>query len=118
MTDTYQNAVDGAYKNNMPYPSRPKKPVLKDQTPAAARAYADELEAYAEDVKQYEEERRAYGAESARLEAKFRDDLEAEHDTKGHPKADMLYSMAYDRGHSAGMSEVANYYDELSQLIK
>jgi len=62
--------------------------------------------------------RAAYGAETARLEALFRSDLEDEHDMKGHPKANMLFSKAWSLGHSAGYSEVANYYDDLVDLVK
>lgn len=58
-----------------------------------------------------------YRAETARLEAEFKADLEREYGFVGHPKADAIYALAWDYGHSAGYSEVAMYYDELAQLL-
>lgn len=45
-------------------------------------------------------------------------ELAKEHGLTGHPKANLLYSMAYDRGHSAGMLEVAEIYETLADLLK
>lgn len=45
-------------------------------------------------------------------------ELAKEHGLTGHPKANLLYSMAYDRGHSAGMEEVADIYGTLADLLK
>jgi hypothetical protein len=60
----------------------------------------------------------AYSQETARLEAQFRRDLEDEYSVADHPKASMLYSKAWQLGHSAGLGEVASYYDDLVDLIK
>ena len=45
-------------------------------------------------------------------------ELEKEHGLTGHPKASTLFYIAYDKGHSAGMAEVANIYTTLSELLK
>ena len=44
--------------------------------------------------------------------------LEARHGLTGHPKADKLYSLAWDMGHSAGYGEVENYYSDMADLLK
>jgi hypothetical protein len=62
-------------------------------------------------------ERSIYRIENARLLEVFRKDLEHEYGMIGHPKADVLWRLAYDRGHSAGYNEIYNEYDELSVLI-
>ena len=35
----------------------------------------------------------------------------------GHPKADQVFSKAYEMGHSSGLYEVFNYLIELSELF-
>lgn len=60
----------------------------------------------------------AYGAETARLEAQFKQDLFVELGIVGNPQADKLYSIAWAHGHSAGYSEVLSYAWDLVDLIK
>ena len=45
-------------------------------------------------------------------------DLEAFYGMRGHPKAALLYGKAWEMGHHAGLQEVANYYDDLVELVK
>jgi hypothetical protein len=58
-----------------------------------------------------------YRAETSRLHDKFKADLEEEFGVVGNPKADLLFSIAWEHGHSAGYSEVYNYYSEFVVLI-
>lgn len=44
--------------------------------------------------------------------------LEKQFHIVGHPKADKLYSLAYDFGHASGYDEVEYFYAELIELIK
>lgn len=60
----------------------------------------------------------AYHAESCRLSENFIKALEEEHGMTGHPKASILYSKAYERGHSSGLYEIANAYFDLLELAK
>ena len=64
------------------------------------------------------EQRRAWRAEESAIEQRFRADLEVEFGMKGHAKADLLWRMAWDRGHSSGLQEVFQEYRELSELVK
>lgn len=43
--------------------------------------------------------------------------LEAKHGLSGHPKADKLYALAWDMGHSAGYHEVEIYYADMADLL-
>lgn len=60
----------------------------------------------------------AYRIEEGRLWNEFTAALHAEHGMTDHPKASLLYAKAYEMGHSAGMSEVANYYVDLIELVR
>ena len=117
--DVWTKLEANAYRNRDPYPERPRKPVLsKDATPAQIRAYADALEAYDSQLVEYRALVAAWNAHSVALEGEFRRDLEITYDMVGHPKADLLYDKAYEKGHSGGMQEVANYYSDLVELVK
>ena len=56
--------------------------------------------------------------EEAELLAMFKADLEVEHGMIGHPKADIMYSKAWEEGHGSGLYEVALCYENLVELIK
>jgi hypothetical protein len=62
--------------------------------------------------------RQAYVAESRRLEAQFKADLEKGFDVVGNPKTDECFKLAWEYGHSAGFKEVYSYYCDLVLLIK
>lgn len=59
-----------------------------------------------------------YNQETSNLIAKFKVDLEKEFDTTDNPKAKECYDLAWQWGHSSGLSEVYNYYYDLVDLIK
>ena len=61
--------------------------------------------------------RKAYGEENGRLQEMFYQDCCEDHDCD--PDSDLsrlIYSEAYDRGHSAGYSEVYNYFDSVASF--
>jgi hypothetical protein len=110
--------ANGDYTVKITYPQSPSKPTLPIKaTPAQHREYADKLEAYEAAKAQQRVARDAYYAEQNRLEKQFREDLEEQYGMKGHPKADKLFSKAWQMGHSNGYGEVANYYDDLHELV-
>lgn len=61
--------------------------------------------------------RDAYRNEQDRLMNLFKHDLEVEHAVEANPKKDKLFELAWSLGHAYGYSEVANYYQELVELI-
>ena len=45
-------------------------------------------------------------------------ELEKEHSVVDHPKADLLFELAWSQGHSSGLEEVRLVYAEMVDLIK
>ncbi len=70
------------------------------------------------DLEAWRAARNAYSEEAARLQAEFKVDLIEEHGVTGHPKAERVFNLAWEYGHSSGLSEVADYFDDLVGLIK
>jgi hypothetical protein len=48
----------------------------------------------------------------------FKQDLFAEHGVENNPKRDMCYTIAYQKGHSAGYSEIASEFGDIVCLIQ
>lgn len=119
--DVWEKLETNAYRNPDPMPQKPRKPMLTFATVESStqvREYADRLDEYEILMKSHREVMASYNARSAALEAEFRHDLEVYFGMVGHPKADLLYHKAYERGHSGGMQEVANHYSDLVDLVK
>ena len=62
--------------------------------------------------------RQAYGAETARLIQLFQDDLFEEYGVTDNPKRFKAYDLAWEHGHSSGLSEVVSFFEDLVDLIK
>ena len=104
------------------YPTKPKKNPLLDKragtlTAQELAAVYPELVAYQEATDAYQAQKTAYYQYQRDYEAFFKSTLETEHGVVGHPKADFLYSKAWEMGHSAGYNEVANYYSDFAELL-
>ena len=56
-------------------------------------------------------------SEQARLEAEFREELFRDLKIADHPKRDLLFQKAWDRGHASGYAEVYNVALDLVDLI-
>ena len=120
---TYQKFQDGEYTNKTPYPTKPVEPAVlrkraKELTNDELTSLAEITRAYDDAKAAYEVARREHGAENGRLTALLQADLEAEYGVTGHPKAAMLWSKAYDRGHAYGMGEVISVWTDLVELIQ
>lgn len=83
---------DGFYQTKLPYPGMK----VPRQDPA----------------------RVAYAEDSGRLFELFKKDLFEEYGLTGHPKADMAFSIAWDMGHSSGLSEVDIYFAQIAPLLQ
>ena len=77
----------------------------------AIASYEAALQARTEAVKQ---RRRA----AHDLMDQFQKDLEECEGLVGHPKAPKLFSIAWDRCHSGGFSDVAGCYSEMADLLR
>ncbi len=67
---------------------------------------------------EWKDDKRAYHLDQARLQDIFKHDLFEEYGVEGNPKAERCYAMAWEHGHSSGLSEVSIYFAELVTLIK
>ena len=61
---------------------------------------------------------KAYWEDQRRFTEQFKKDLFEELGITNNPKAEKLYSISYDLGHSSGFSEVYNYAQDLVELIQ
>jgi len=108
----WDNLRDGKYENKVPY-SLEKVPVDEDKmTVRQAREHVES------EKQRQRDQRRVYQEEEGRLRDLLRYDLEVENVVTGHPKANLLWSMAWDRGHSGGYSDVISNYEDLVELVK
>jgi hypothetical protein len=120
------NVVDriraGEYKSKVPWPKTPEKPVVLSKRvmdlSAADMANLAQVKArYDADMQTYREQKQLYSQSEQQGVAKLRDDLEREYGLSGHAKAGLLWSKAWEHGHSSGLEEVAHWYDDLSELV-
>jgi hypothetical protein len=84
---------------------------LKEKFPGAVIQLCLDHEAFKEHRTQYERESNA-------LHEEFRDDLFEFYGVTDNPKRFTCYTMAYERGHACGLSEVHGYFSNLVELIK
>jgi hypothetical protein len=70
------------------------------------------------DKERYNEEVARYRESQKRLDKEFKDDLFEHLGITNNPKANDLYHIAYELGHSSGFSEIANYAYDLVKLIR
>ena len=107
----YDKIQNGYYENKTPY-TIDEFPVDDDMTVREAR---EQKEAW----KQAKIDQRAfYRRAEADITRLFQSDLEEEFGVKDHPKAELLWQMAWDRGHSSGYESVYYEYSDLVDLIK
>ena len=113
----------GEFKPTIDYPVQPKTPaILKRQvsdltdleiaTITQLRAdHTAALAVYSGNLKTYREQ-------DSDGYTRFRIALAEDNGVTGHPKEGMLYAKAWEMGHSNGLSEVANVYEDLVELIR
>lgn len=107
------------YRNKIPYPERPKKPILLHKATAKeAREYAEKLAAYEDRMVEWHDLITEYKKEDSRLYWQFKNDLLKELGITDHPKAQRLFDIAWDKGHSMGYSEVYSEAEELADLLR
>lgn len=102
---------------DLAYPQKPPKPV-KAETESWAH-FGKRMDQYEQhDLQAYFQAISLYNLNQARLYSWFQRDLLQVVGVAGHPKAACLYGIAWDKGHAAGLHEVAQWADELSILLK
>ena len=96
---------------------RTEKPKLTVQEKLASEAYRTKRPYPSPTDPNRKALKKAHNEDTARLEDQFRADLFEEYGVSGHPKANLCYSKAWEHGHSAGLSEVALYFEDFVELI-
>ncbi len=113
------------YKNTLLYPKRPIKPILHSSPPNYFRnhtlddfkSYKVAFEAWEKDKERYDELLKEWNIESRMLQRQFRYDAIREAGLADHPKAEMAFDMAWERGHSYGNHDVFSFLMDLADLL-
>jgi hypothetical protein len=107
------------YETKLPYPQKPTKPRLDHATvtSTSAKEHAEHLAEFERLLTQYRADKEAYDKDCEACLAAFKHDLFADLGLKDHPKAEKLYQIAWDRGHSSGLENVYCEASELAALI-
>lgn len=122
--DVREKIAAGFYESKLPVASRvlPKPQMLSKRADELTDLEVINLtrvkKEYEAAVAERKANAKARSADSVRLSDLFRLDVEVENGTRGHPKADKLWNMAYERGHSGGFSEILSEYEDIVGLVK
>lgn len=108
----YDKIARGDYKTKLPYRTDNVPVDEENMTVRQAREHKEAQKA------RWRADREAHNADEARLVVQFQADLEEENGVKGHPKAEKLFDLAWGYGHSSGLNEVMQHYEELVELLK
>ena len=77
----------------------------------------EEFEKKYKEIPYVREKREEYRINCNELNMEFKAALEKEYGIVNHPKADKLWEIAWDEGHSSGYSDVEIYYERFLELI-
>lgn len=121
----HQNMLDGKYSNDLAWPQNTAYQCgcgagygWDSEAKFCSECGADIQEAKAFHFKAIQEEKDAYQEETIRVNALFKQDVFDDLGISDNPKRELLWSKAYERGHSAGMHEVYLIADDLVELIR
>lgn len=116
--DMYDRLRSDEYKNQLTYPTKPKKPLLdRNATSVEAKHYAEVLEQWEKDMDVYREEVKEYRKEENRLYEQIKKDCLEDVGLLNHPKADKAWEWAWEHGHSSGYSEVYQVLCGITDLV-
>ena len=115
---TPQEAAEKAEKaqRKLEYPERPRRAYGSDGESGAS--FDARLDEYDNAVEEWLIRLREYRTLETQVIEVFKRDLLVSLDLTEHPKANRLYAMAWEHGHSSGYAEVAMYAEELAELLK
>lgn len=115
---TPQESAEKAEKayQSLEYPDKPDKPIKVNSETNAD--FGKRLDAYNYEMAEFRERLKLYRESVHKVELRFRADLLEALGIQNHPKANKLYDMAWEEGHSEGYRCVADVAEELAELIK
>lgn len=104
----------------IPYPEYPRRPAFPKSTatPAELRQYADAVEAYNKVRTEWSKESKEYRIKHDEIIDEFKAELFKELGIEKNPKAELLYSIAWQKGHSGGLGDVWAEACDLVELIQ
>jgi len=105
---------------SIPYPDRPKKPVFPcaAATSKQLRSYADEVDVFTKARAEWLEKHKIFTEKQSEIYAEFKAELLKELGIENNPKAELLYSIAWHKGHSGGLCDIWSEACDLVDLIK
>lgn len=106
------NLIAGKYENKVPY-DIDKIPV--DENTMTVKQAREHTES---ETQRARDQRRKHRENEGAMSALVKHDLEIQEGLVGHDKANLLWTIAWDRGHSSGYSDVISVYEELAELLK
>jgi len=126
MSDIYVNIEAGYYSPKFDELRKPTKPTIPQWRPQQTKAeHLADIDAYETALARYEGLRQTYAIEMLRRDkitserhAEFERDLLDNFGITDHPKADRLFALAWQRGHSSGYGEVLSEAEDLVDLIR
>lgn len=108
----------------LPYPSSKKEftrtyvdEKIADFVGTKVQIQAREQELVTEAENLWKLKKEAYQSREDALLAELKHDLFSEHGVLDNPKNEKCFQLAWDEGHSAGLSEVAGYFAKFVELI-
>lgn len=112
---------NGDYKTKLPYPERVPKPLLmrkrvEDLNEGEIASIPQVTADFKATLAKWDVDYTQYRDDQNRLDRQFRDDVEAEFGMTGHPKADVLWSKARERG-DGDTDGTLDAYEDLHELI-
>lgn len=91
---------------------------VNDVYPVESKAYAEALHAHESAAQRYRAAEAERNRRQAELDAEFKRDVLSQIGVLDHPKADTLYELAYQRGHSHGYHGVLDEAEDLAELLR
>ena len=105
--------------SDIQYPKKPVKPTIgRNPTAIEARAFANSLEDYERDLESYKESAKYYEFQRNERHLLFVEEMQKEFNDISSAQFDVIWSEAYDKGHSGGLPEIYNYFSSLYDFIK
>ncbi len=115
--DDIQEIVNkyGAMLDNLKFPYKPQQPIkTSDMTNAQ---YGEYLDAWERDVEVWKKQVTEYKKQTAYINNAFKNEVLTALGIASHPKAEKLWDMAWDKGHSHGFYQIASEAEELAELL-
>ena len=110
MKDIRQKINDGGYLNKIPFPD-------KNDYKSPCNCGCPNCTAIVYDKDGYDKAIKIYRENKSKIYNQFKHDALDDVGLLGHPKADIIYSKAWDRGHSSGLPEVLLHLEDLAELF-